>query len=300
MALLRADSGAVDAMEIRNRKDEPGARDAARSSQRETIAREVRHLRRLLDTQPACLLRVSADGDLLAVNDAGLRLFGVSDRKRLLGQRLARHLGPDAQDALTRFLATVREDAEGSIERHVIAEDGTCFPVVFHGAPVIDPPDGIPSVLLAVENRFQAAATDGGPASDTGTHAGHDSCGCESTTQASLMTEITTERDRLAKTVEAQHAERERLLAEREAEQAQVERALAFAAASREHDRQFVERLRDSCAVLGQHAAAIERRSAMLVDGTADGRDRNDELTALRRDAMRIVRLIEHISGSGV
>ena len=51
----------------------------------EDKAVEARHLRRLLDTQPSCLMRVASTGEILAANDAAVELLGAGERKLTLG-----------------------------------------------------------------------------------------------------------------------------------------------------------------------------------------------------------------------
>ena len=60
----------------------------------EDKAVEARHLRRLLDTQPGCLMRVASTGEILAANDAAVELLGAGERKLALGALLTNWIAP--------------------------------------------------------------------------------------------------------------------------------------------------------------------------------------------------------------
>jgi hypothetical protein len=53
-----------------------------------TPSSDASYLRRLLERQPACLIRVRLDGVLLACNDAALSLFGVGALRAVLNTNL--------------------------------------------------------------------------------------------------------------------------------------------------------------------------------------------------------------------
>ena len=51
---------------------------------------EAAHLRRLIESQPTCLMRVGLDGGLLAVNEAAQKMLGAAGLTAVLGTFLAR------------------------------------------------------------------------------------------------------------------------------------------------------------------------------------------------------------------
>src|SRR5688572_4864583 len=71
-------------------------------SDERVLAREVEHLRTLLERQPSCLMRIGVDGTLLAVNGAALGLLGATD--------LAQVLGTPFQDRIAGEPAVVWQD----------------------------------------------------------------------------------------------------------------------------------------------------------------------------------------------
>ena len=113
---------------------------------------EAAHLRQLLERQPACLIRVAADGVLLAVNDAALNLLGADELKQVLGARLTDRIAPEHHDAWDDFAARVWKEQSGSIECDMIDPAGSRRTVQFKGIALADHPDGLQSLLVAVRD----------------------------------------------------------------------------------------------------------------------------------------------------
>jgi hypothetical protein len=110
---------------------------------------EVVHLRRLLDIQPGCLMRVGVDGTLLAANDAALTLLGVKSLGEALGRDITAWIAPDQRDRWKGFLPGVAEGSPSSIECDVTASAAEAQPTLFHGVPLPDHPDGVVSIAVA-------------------------------------------------------------------------------------------------------------------------------------------------------
>ena len=111
---------------------------------------EVTHLRRLLDIQPGCLMRLGAEGTLLAVNDAALALLGVTSSAAALGKDFTAWIRPDHRDRWQAFAAGVIRGAPASIECDVTPPSCDRRPTLFHGVPLADHPDGVPSIAITV------------------------------------------------------------------------------------------------------------------------------------------------------
>jgi hypothetical protein len=116
---------------------------------------EVAHLRRLLDIQPGCLLRLGADGMLLAASDAALALLGVASGAPALGRDFATWIRPDQHERWREFVAGVVKGVPASIECDMTLASGVARPTLFHAVPLADHPDGVPSI--AVTARVVAA-----------------------------------------------------------------------------------------------------------------------------------------------
>jgi len=115
---------------------------------------EVGHLRRLLDIQPVCLLRLAADGTVLAASDAALSLLGVTSVAQALGRDFSTWIPADQHARWKAFAGGVVQGGPASIECEVLAQSGERHPTLFHGVPLTDHPDGVAS--LAVSARAVA------------------------------------------------------------------------------------------------------------------------------------------------
>ena len=98
-------------------------------------ADDAAHLRQLLERQPACLIRVGADGVLLAVNDAALNLLGAEELKQVLGTKLTDRIAPEHHDAFHGFAARVWNKHSGSLEIDMIDPSGTARMAPVAGLP---------------------------------------------------------------------------------------------------------------------------------------------------------------------
>ena len=122
---------------------------------------EVAHLRRLLDVQPGCLMRLGADGTVLAANDAALALVGVTSRAQVLGRDSAAWILPDQRDQWRAFTTGVAQGDPASIECDITSPSGDPHPTLFHGVPIPDHPDGVASLAVlarAVSGQRQLEA----------------------------------------------------------------------------------------------------------------------------------------------
>jgi PAS domain S-box-containing protein len=151
-------------------------------------AAEAEHLRRLLDKQPSCLMRVGADGELLAANDASLRLLGVESLGDALGKPINRWLPPDQHTHWAAFSAQVVGGSPSSIECDIHTAAGERRVARFHGISLSDHPDGVASMVLSARDAM--------------------------------------DRRRLERSLNEMAADRERILAESEAERAKVREGL--------------------------------------------------------------------------
>ena len=123
---------------------------------------EALHLRRLIEQQPACLLRVGIDGLLLAVNEAALSLLGGESLTQVLGSKLTKLIIPRQHEEWEEFAARIRDGASGSIECDLADLSGMRRTILLQGIPLLDHVDGIPSMMLTARDisaprRLEAA-----------------------------------------------------------------------------------------------------------------------------------------------
>jgi PAS domain S-box-containing protein len=119
-------------------------------------ATEARHLRRLLEKQPACLLRVGLDGLLLAANDAALSLLGAEALPQVLGRHLTDWISEPDHTPWDAFAARIREGASSSLECDVTDPAGGSRTLLFQGVPLLDHADGLPSMILSARDTSSA------------------------------------------------------------------------------------------------------------------------------------------------
>lgn len=110
---------------------------------------EAAHLRRLLDTQPSCLMRLGAEGTVLAANDAALMLLGLSSRAQALGNDFALWIAADHRERWRAFSASVIDGAPASVECDLMTPSGDRQATLFHAVPLRDHPDGFASIAVA-------------------------------------------------------------------------------------------------------------------------------------------------------
>jgi chromosome segregation ATPase len=128
---------------------EPGSRDVD-APQHSVLA--AAHLTRLLERQPACLMRVGLDSVLLATNDAALSLLGATQLGQVLGTALTERLVPAHQALWPDFADRVWKNASGSIECDMVDLSGAARTVLVQGVALVDHPDGIESMLATVRD----------------------------------------------------------------------------------------------------------------------------------------------------
>ncbi|GAC1457052.1 MAG: hypothetical protein PVSMB1_06790 [Gemmatimonadaceae bacterium] len=138
------------------------APDSINSPRESDLATETAHLRRLIETQPFCIMRIALDGVLLAANDAALALLGAREPDQVLGTALTVWMGAGHQDGWLEFVSAVAGGASGSLECELTGSSSNHRTVVLYGVPLLDHADGIPSMILGVRDisdsrRIEAA-----------------------------------------------------------------------------------------------------------------------------------------------
>lgn len=110
------------------------------------------HLRRLLEVQPSCLMRVAVDGELLAANQAALALLGAQELSDVVGHSLTQRLAPNHGTEWSNFADRVWHGAPGSFECDVTTIPGDSKSVLFQAVPLPGHPDEIRSLLLTARD----------------------------------------------------------------------------------------------------------------------------------------------------
>jgi PAS domain S-box-containing protein len=192
---------------------------------------EVEHLRRLLDKQPSCLMRVAASGELLAANEASLRLLGVERLAEALGKPLTVWLPPEQHPQWAAFSGQVIGGSPASIECDIRTAGGEFHVARFNGVSLTDHPDGIISMVLAARDA--------------------------------------TDHRQLERSLNEMAAARARLAAGRDAERAKVQQGLEALRARYRVELQSATTeatLRQTVALREEHEAALRRLDSQRLD----------------------------------
>lgn len=185
-----------------------GCLDRANASALPEVVDDASHLRRLLEKQPSCLLRVGRDGLLLACNEAGLGLLGTGDLAQVLDRPLDEYFAPAHRAAWHEFRAHVWVTGAGFLECDLApATDAGTRTVQLQAVALRHHPDGLESMLLAVRDTSTLRRLE----------------------ESLLLKESRAEQQRLTAALKEQDAERARILEQRGKLQAALRDALVLA-----------------------------------------------------------------------
>src|SRR5688572_21211725 len=87
---------------------------------------ETSHFRRLIEKQPAVLMRVALDGAVVAANDAAMGLLGAEDVDQLAGLMLPACVAPEHLNGWNEFTAAIAKGTNKSFECLFTNLVGTC------------------------------------------------------------------------------------------------------------------------------------------------------------------------------
>ncbi|HEV8395372.1 MAG TPA: PAS domain-containing protein [Vicinamibacterales bacterium] len=111
-------------------------------------SRESR-LRTLVDRLPACVVRVSPDGAILAMNAVALDLVGAAEPRQVLRKAFQALVGPLEIESCTEFIRRVAEGEQRSIELPLTTLTGVGRTVAATAVPM-PPEEGRPGSVLMV------------------------------------------------------------------------------------------------------------------------------------------------------
>lgn len=97
-------------------------------------------------------MRVSADGALLAVNDAAVGLLGADTLALVLDTQFVDRLVPEHHESWRDFVVRVFADGSASLDCDMVDRSGTVRTVRLQGNAITDHPDGIRSMLLGARD----------------------------------------------------------------------------------------------------------------------------------------------------
>jgi PAS domain S-box-containing protein len=115
----------------------------------ETLRGRESRLRTLVDRLPACVVRVSPDGAILAMNAVALDLVGAAEPRQVLRKAFQALVGPLDIESCTDFIRRVAGGEQRSMEFSLTTLTGTGRAVEATAVPM-PPEDGRPGSVLMV------------------------------------------------------------------------------------------------------------------------------------------------------
>ncbi|NEU58315.1 PAS domain-containing sensor histidine kinase [Halorussus sp. MSC15.2] len=141
--------------------------------QRERELRErTQHLSALVETTPECIKTVAADGTLLQMNSAGLRMVEADSDSDVVGESVYDLIASEDRQRFRDFNERICEGERGTLEFDIVGLDGTRRHMESHAAPLRRPDGTTVQVALTrditkqkerkrelerVERQFEAA-----------------------------------------------------------------------------------------------------------------------------------------------
>ena len=119
-------------------------------------------LRVLLETAPVCLLRVTGDGTILAMNISMLAMVDAERAGQVVDQSWYERVVPDAQAACRDFIERAANGERGSLECQIEGLSGIQRWVVMHAATAPVDVSGVSSALVAVRDLDKTRGLEAG------------------------------------------------------------------------------------------------------------------------------------------
>ncbi len=95
-------------------------------------------LRTILDSEPACVKLIDANGTLLEINASGLAMIEAETREQLIGKDMAQFVVPEHRNAFSQLQRRVVGGASGTLEFDVTGLKGTHRTLETHAVPLRD------------------------------------------------------------------------------------------------------------------------------------------------------------------
>ena len=102
----------------------------------EPLERHEGTLKAIIDATPECIKLMQADGTLLAMNPAGLRMMGAERGDQAIGRTMYSHIAPEHRDAFKQFNERVCGGSKGTLEFEIVRMDGARRMVETHAVPL--------------------------------------------------------------------------------------------------------------------------------------------------------------------
>ena len=121
--------------------------EADREKAEAALRASERHLRTIVETEPECVKLISADGQLLEMNAAGLAMLEADSVDQLRRRPLLDYLVPEYRDAFVDLQRRVLQGQSDRLQFEIVGLRGTRRWLETHAAPMRDAQGHIEAVL---------------------------------------------------------------------------------------------------------------------------------------------------------
>ena len=250
-------------------------------------------LRVMLETAPACLMRVAGDGTILAMNIAALEMVDAERPDQVVDQSWYERVVPGAQAACRHFIERAANGDRGSLECQLEGFSGTQRWVVMHAVCAPVDASGVPSALVAIRDLEKIRGLEAGLESGVEQYR-QKLAGLEETLREveaqnqQLLGGHDAERVEWQQQLAAAKTQEETVVEQLRAERAELERGTAAAAAqcqqlSADHAAERAEWQQQLAAGKAQEGTVVEQlraERAELERGTAAAAAQCEQLSA--------------------
>ena len=116
-------------------------------------------LRQIVESLPVGIAQIAPNGNVLAINQAGLRIFGINNLNQITGKNLLQLLHADEREKVSSFLLTVAGWKNAAIRIPWKGPTGFTANLELCGTPLQRDPGGAACILATIQIASGKAAT---------------------------------------------------------------------------------------------------------------------------------------------
>ena len=106
-----------------------------------------KHLQAIFESEPECVKLISAAGEIMEMNPAGLKMLEADDSSQVIGKSIYSFIAPEYHQLFSEMLEVVFQGESRMIESEAIGLHGTRRCLESHGVPLRDAKDQIIALL---------------------------------------------------------------------------------------------------------------------------------------------------------